>query len=235
MVTIIILLLLIVILLSLLILAINPARVLALRIVGLILSALFVTIDLVCCVVAIYFGWNILELFFTNQVFWWVELFMASCGLAVATSILISAIRLFGGSWAILANPEENFEKVGILKEQGCLSTFIISLSTFLTSSGIFTYQTIAFFRDGSWRSISVLDSIRFSFQNTAFKGPHNTSSSFSLWHSIADFLPLCVGVIFIGMLFFVILMAAFDLQANVIRAFSGTGNYKDGIDDGDG
>ena len=235
MVTIIILLLLIVILLSILILAISPARTLALRIVGLILSGLFIIINLVCCVVAIYFGWNILELFFINQVFWWVELFIAICGLVVATSILISAIRLFGGSWAILANPEENFEKFGISNEQGCLSMLVISLSTFLASSGIFAYQTLVFFRSGSWRSISVLDSILFSFQNKALRGPHDTFSPISLWYSISEFLPLCVGVIFIGILFFVALVTVLDLQANVIRAFSGTGNYKDGIDDDDG
>jgi hypothetical protein len=211
MVAVIILLLLIVILLTILILAIDSSRKLTFGIAGLFLSGLFVFYVLACCVFVIYFGWNVLEHSLTNQVFWWVELFIAVCGLTVGVNLLITAISLFEGLWIILIRPEKKIEKHGLVF--GCLSIIIIFLSTFLTSSGILVYQFLNYFRDGSWRSISVIDSVTFSFKDFNL----GTSAGPSRLYFLGEFIPLWVGVIFIGVLFFLIFVTAVQFQHWII------------------
>jgi hypothetical protein len=226
MVAVIILLLLVVVLLSILILAIDSARKLAFGIVGLIFSGLFIIFDLACCVFAIYFGWNVLEQFLINQVFWWVELFIVICGLVIGASALIVAISLFKDVRMMLVRPEEKIEISEFTQLFGCLSIGAIFSITFLTSSGTLVYQILSYFRDGSWRSISIIDSISYSFKDADLR----SSAGQSLLFSLGEFIPLWMGVIFMGLLFFLIFISVLALQIEVIRAITGRDDLAKGI-----
>ena len=204
------LLVIIVILLLILVFAIEPARQLFRSLGSLIIAGVLVITSLTIFAITIYFVWNVLENASISQVFWWVELFIAISLVTIGVGNLslntLMFVRLF--IMTKKSKSELEFSSLDKLGAPWLLSFFAIPLFTFFAGSGILIYQI-----SNSWKSLKGVDSI------------YETSNSFvsiSILNSFPEYIPLWIGVIFLGAIFFLGYCAVVWVQYNIVEKLSG-------------
>ena len=125
------------------------------------------------------------------------------------------------------------------------LAWAIIPILTVLTSMGIIIYQIYSYMAYDDWKELSIIDSILFSFGGTTFarqlENPsawfmeniqfHNEAyfSAYYLWSTllvsinfIGEFITAWIGVIILGVLFFLIHLLISQGQLYIVEKVHG-------------
>jgi hypothetical protein len=204
-----ILLLIIVILLLILVLAIKPARQLFRGVIGLLTAGVFLVAGIIIFSISVYFGWDILKNPLPSQVFWWFELFIGTCFVAIGTGNLSINIFTFTRLliMTIKSKNEGEFSSWDKIAIPWVLSFLAILLSTFFTSFGILIYQIYGLIADGSWKQVSV---------------PASFAREHEFLYSFIELTTPWVGAILLGILFGLIYGGTSAVQIWIVDKVSG-------------
>jgi hypothetical protein len=218
----ILLLLIIIILLLILVLAIKPARQLFRGVIGLLTAGVFLVAGIIIFSISVYFGWDILKNPLPSQVFWWFELFIGTCFVAIGTGnlsiIIFIFIRLL--TMTIKSENEGEFSSLDKIAIPWFLSFLVILLSTFITSSGILIYQTYGLIADGLWRPVSILNFVVFSGNYEGF--PDSFAREHEFLYIFLELTTLWIGAILLGVLFGLVYGGISVVQFWIIDKVSG-------------
>ena len=227
-----ILLLIIVILLLILVLAIKPARQLFRGVIGLLTAGVFLVAGIIIFSISVYFGWDILKNLLPSQVFWWFELFIGTCFVAIGTGNLSFNIFIFFRLliMTIKSENEVEFSSSDTIAVPWFLSFLVILLSTFITSSGILIYQTYGLIADGLWRPVSILNFVVFSGNYEGFPDSFAREHEFlyiffrehEFLYSFLELTTLWIGAILLGVLFGLVYGGISVVQFWIIDKVSG-------------